>query len=114
MKVIVIGIMGTGILVNSVSRIRAETGPDPLCLEMELTESMIMHNADAVVATDLASCVIPVIAACTVGEPGATETTGEKKDRTSLSFFTAERPITWGSLLSRRLWRRPRLSSFQL
>jgi diguanylate cyclase (GGDEF)-like protein len=39
------------ILVNSVSRILAETGLDPLSLEMELTESMIMHNADAVVAT---------------------------------------------------------------
>jgi diguanylate cyclase (GGDEF)-like protein len=40
-----------GILVNSVSSILAETGLDPLYLEMELTESMIMHNADAVVAT---------------------------------------------------------------
>ena len=40
-----------GILVNCVSRILAETGLDPLYLEMELTESMIMHNADAAVAT---------------------------------------------------------------
>ncbi len=40
-----------GVLVNSVSRILAETGLDPHCLEMELTESMIMHNAEAVVAT---------------------------------------------------------------
>ena len=40
-----------GILINSVSRILAETGLDPHCLEMELTESMIMHNTEAVVAT---------------------------------------------------------------
>ena len=38
------------ILVDAVSRILAETGLDPLYLEMELTESMIMHNADAVIA----------------------------------------------------------------
>ena len=39
------------ILIKSVSRILAETGLDPSHLEMELTESMIMHNAEAVVAT---------------------------------------------------------------
>ena len=46
-----------------------------------------MIRIESLLATDLASCVIPVIAACTVGETGATETTGEKKDRTSLSFL---------------------------
>ena len=40
-----------GVLVDAVSRILAETGLDACFLEMELTESMIMHNADAVVAT---------------------------------------------------------------
>ena len=46
-----------------------------------------MIRIESLLATDLASCVIPVIAACTAGEPGATETTGEKKDRTNLSFL---------------------------
>jgi diguanylate cyclase (GGDEF)-like protein len=39
------------ILVKSVSRILAETGLDPSHLEMELTESMIMHNAEAAIDT---------------------------------------------------------------
>ncbi|MBI2959969.1 MAG: EAL domain-containing protein [Betaproteobacteria bacterium] len=39
------------ILVKSVSRILAETGLDPSHLEMELTESIIMHDAEAAIAT---------------------------------------------------------------
>jgi diguanylate cyclase (GGDEF)-like protein len=37
-------------LVRAVSRILASTGLDPSALEMELTESMVMHNADAAIA----------------------------------------------------------------
>ena len=37
-------------LVRAVSRILAETGLDPVYLEMELTESMVMHNAEAAIA----------------------------------------------------------------
>ncbi len=33
------------------SRILASTGLDPAWLEMELTESMVMHNAEAAIAT---------------------------------------------------------------
>ena len=40
-----------GALVKSVSAILAETGLDPSHLEMELTESVIMHNAEAAVST---------------------------------------------------------------
>jgi diguanylate cyclase (GGDEF)-like protein len=38
-------------LVRSVSRILQETRLDPACLEMELTESMVMHNVETAVAT---------------------------------------------------------------
>jgi diguanylate cyclase (GGDEF)-like protein len=38
-------------LVRSVSRILEETGLDPARLEMELTESMVMHNMETAVAT---------------------------------------------------------------
>ena len=38
-------------LVRVVSRILAESGLDPSALEMELTESMVMHNAEAAIAT---------------------------------------------------------------
>ena len=38
-------------LVRMVSRILAESGLDPAALEMELTESMVMHNAEAAIAT---------------------------------------------------------------
>ena len=38
-------------LVRVVSRILAESGLDPAALEMELTESMVMHNAEAAIAT---------------------------------------------------------------
>ena len=38
-------------LVRLVSRVLEETGIDPRCLEMELTESMVMHNVDAAIAT---------------------------------------------------------------
>jgi diguanylate cyclase (GGDEF)-like protein len=37
-------------LVRTVSRVLAETGLDPSRLEMELTESMVMHNAEAAIA----------------------------------------------------------------
>ncbi len=37
-------------LVMAVSRILADTGLDPALLEMELTESMVMHNAEAAIA----------------------------------------------------------------
>jgi diguanylate cyclase (GGDEF)-like protein len=37
-------------LVRAVSRILASTGLDPSFLEMELTESMVMHNAEAAIA----------------------------------------------------------------
>jgi EAL domain-containing protein (putative c-di-GMP-specific phosphodiesterase class I) len=37
-------------LVRAVSRILADTGLDPSHLEMELTESMVMHNAEAAIA----------------------------------------------------------------
>jgi EAL domain-containing protein (putative c-di-GMP-specific phosphodiesterase class I) len=37
-------------LVRAVSRILASTGLDPTFLEMELTESMVMHNAEAAIA----------------------------------------------------------------
>jgi diguanylate cyclase (GGDEF)-like protein len=37
-------------LVRAVSRILAGTGLDPSWLEMELTESMVMHNAEAAIA----------------------------------------------------------------
>jgi diguanylate cyclase (GGDEF)-like protein len=37
-------------LVRAVSRILASTGLDPSWLEMELTESMVMHNAEAAIA----------------------------------------------------------------
>jgi EAL domain-containing protein (putative c-di-GMP-specific phosphodiesterase class I) len=38
-------------LVRTVSRILEETGLDPQLLEMEITESMVMHNVVAAVAT---------------------------------------------------------------
>jgi len=38
-------------LVRMVSRILEETGLDPAHLEMELTESMVMHNVDSAIAT---------------------------------------------------------------
>ena len=38
-------------LVRTVSRILQETGLDPASLEMELTESMVMHNVEAAIAT---------------------------------------------------------------
>ena len=38
-------------LVRAVSRILQETGLDPASLEMELTESMVMHNVEAAIAT---------------------------------------------------------------
>jgi diguanylate cyclase (GGDEF)-like protein len=38
-------------LVRLVSRVLEETGLDPKYLEMELTESMVMHNVDASIAT---------------------------------------------------------------
>ncbi|HEY8069347.1 MAG TPA: EAL domain-containing protein [Burkholderiales bacterium] len=38
-------------LVRAVSRILAGTGLNPSALEMELTESMVMHNAEAAIAT---------------------------------------------------------------
>jgi EAL domain-containing protein (putative c-di-GMP-specific phosphodiesterase class I) len=38
-------------LVLAVSRILQETGLDPAQLEMELTESMVMHNVEAAIAT---------------------------------------------------------------
>jgi diguanylate cyclase (GGDEF)-like protein len=38
-------------LVRLVSRVLEETGLDPCHLEMELTESMVMHNVDAAIAT---------------------------------------------------------------
>jgi len=38
-------------LVRSVSRILQETGLDPTNLEMELTESMVMHNVESAIAT---------------------------------------------------------------
>jgi EAL domain-containing protein (putative c-di-GMP-specific phosphodiesterase class I) len=38
-------------LVRTVSRILAATGLDPSALELELTESMVMHNAEAAIAT---------------------------------------------------------------
>jgi diguanylate cyclase (GGDEF)-like protein len=37
-------------LVRTVSRVLAETGVEPSALEMELTESMVMHNAEAAIA----------------------------------------------------------------
>ena len=37
-------------LVRTVSRILEETGMEPASLEMELTESMVMHNAEAAIA----------------------------------------------------------------
>jgi diguanylate cyclase (GGDEF)-like protein len=37
-------------LVRAVSRILAATGLDPSALEMEITESMVMHNAEAAIA----------------------------------------------------------------
>jgi len=37
-------------LVRAVSRILGATGMDPSALEMELTESMVMHNAEAAIA----------------------------------------------------------------
>ena len=38
-------------LVRMVSRILEDTRLDPQCLEMELTESMVMHNVEAAIAT---------------------------------------------------------------
>jgi diguanylate cyclase (GGDEF)-like protein len=38
-------------LVRTVSRILEETGLEPTSLEIELTESMVMHNVDAAIAT---------------------------------------------------------------
>ena len=38
-------------LVRTVSRILGDTGLDPSALEMELTESMVMHNAEVAIAT---------------------------------------------------------------
>jgi EAL domain-containing protein (putative c-di-GMP-specific phosphodiesterase class I) len=38
-------------LVRMVSRVLQDTGLDPAHLEMELTESMVMHNVDAAIAT---------------------------------------------------------------
>ena len=38
-------------LVRAVSRILVHTGLDPSALELELTESMVMHNAEAAIAT---------------------------------------------------------------
>src|SRR5688572_12390914 len=38
-------------LVRMVSRVLEETGLDPRLLEMELTESMVMHNIDTAIAT---------------------------------------------------------------
>jgi diguanylate cyclase (GGDEF)-like protein len=38
-------------LVRAVSRVLAQTGLDPSGLEMEITESMVMHNAEAAIAT---------------------------------------------------------------
>ncbi len=38
-------------LVRSVSRILEDTGLDPASLEMELTESMVMHNVETAIAT---------------------------------------------------------------
>ncbi|TMH26512.1 MAG: EAL domain-containing protein [Betaproteobacteria bacterium] len=38
-------------LVRAVSRILQETGLDPASLEMELTESMVMHNVETAIAT---------------------------------------------------------------
>ncbi|HEX9397646.1 MAG TPA: EAL domain-containing protein [Burkholderiales bacterium] len=38
-------------LVRMVSRILEDTGVDPLQLEVELTESMVMHNVEAAIAT---------------------------------------------------------------
>jgi diguanylate cyclase (GGDEF)-like protein len=38
-------------LVRAVSRILQETGLDPASLEMELTESMVMHNVESAIAT---------------------------------------------------------------
>ena len=38
-------------LVRLVSRVLEDTGIDPCFLEMELTESMVMHNVDAAIAT---------------------------------------------------------------
>jgi len=38
-------------LVRTLSRILADTGLEPSQLEMEITESMVMHNAEAAVAT---------------------------------------------------------------
>ncbi len=37
-------------LVRTVSRVLADTGLEPSALEMELTESMVMHNAEAAIA----------------------------------------------------------------
>ena len=37
-------------LVRTVSRVLAETGLEPAALEMEITESMVMHNAEAAIA----------------------------------------------------------------
>jgi EAL domain-containing protein (putative c-di-GMP-specific phosphodiesterase class I) len=37
-------------LVRIVSRVLADTGVEPAALEMELTESMVMHNAEAAIA----------------------------------------------------------------
>jgi diguanylate cyclase (GGDEF)-like protein len=38
-------------LVRTVSRVLEETGLDPSALEMELTESMVMHNVETAIAT---------------------------------------------------------------
>src|SRR5438105_6069521 len=38
-------------LVRTVSRVLQETGLDPALLDMELTESMVMHNVDTAIAT---------------------------------------------------------------
>jgi diguanylate cyclase (GGDEF)-like protein len=38
-------------LVRAVSRVLEETGLDPAALEMELTESMVMHNVESAIAT---------------------------------------------------------------
>ena len=38
-------------LVRTVSRILEDTGLDPAALEMELTESMVMHNVESAIAT---------------------------------------------------------------
>src|SRR5439155_15472182 len=38
-------------LVRMVSRVLEDTGLDPAHLELELTESMVMHNVDAAIAT---------------------------------------------------------------